>query len=88
MTSGGGNDGELLESDPEVAHLVSTLRSFGVLTREELLKRSGARDWSNPSFAAALRSGVAAGTIKELGAGLFEAGPDANDLNEGRFDPT
>lgn len=87
MTTGG-KDGDLLGSDPELADLVRTLRSYGVLTREELLERSGARDWPDHGFNTALGRGVAEGTIKELGAGLFEVGPDAPDLDQGRFDPT
>jgi len=88
MTSDGGNDDDLLASDPELADLVRTLRSYGVLTRAELLEHSGARNWSPPGFDAALRQGIAKGTIKALGGGLFEVGPDAPDLDEGRFDPT
>ena len=60
----------------------------GVLTRAELLERSGARSWSDRGFNAALRRGVAGGAIKELGRGLFEVGPDMPDLDEGQFDPT
>jgi len=88
MTSGGGIDDDLLGSDPELADLVRTLRSYGVLTRAELLEHSGARNWSDQGFNAALRRGVAEGIIKELGDSLFELGPDAPDLDEGRFDPT
>jgi hypothetical protein len=88
MMSGGGKDDDLLASDPELADLVRTLRSYGVLTRAELLEHSGARHWSHQGFNAALRQGIARGTIKELSGGLFEVGPDAPDLNEGRFDPT
>jgi hypothetical protein len=87
MTSGGGKDVDLLGSDPELADLVRTLRSYGVLRRVELLERSGARNWSGEGFNAALRRGVAGGVIKELGDNLFEVGPDAPDLDEGRFDP-
>jgi hypothetical protein len=72
MTSGGGKDDDLLESDPELADLVRTLRSYGVLTRAELLERSGGRSWSDRGFNAALRRGVAGGAIKELGDSLFE----------------
>jgi len=75
-------------SDPEVADLVRTLRSYGALTRDQLFKHSGARQWRDESFQAALRRGVSGGTIKELDADLFEVGQDAPDLNEGRFDPT
>jgi hypothetical protein len=38
MTSGGGKDVDLLGSDPELADLVRTLRSYGVLRRMELLE--------------------------------------------------
>jgi len=88
MTSGGGKDVDLLGSDPELADLVRTLRSYGVLRRMELLERSGARSWSDRGFNAALRRGVAGGAIKELGDSLFEVGPDVPDLDEGQFDPT
>jgi hypothetical protein len=88
MTSGGGKNVDLLGSDPELADLVRALRGYGVLTRAELLEHSGARSWSDQGFNAALRRGVAAGAIKELGDGLFEVGPDVPDLDEGRFDPT
>ena len=88
MTRGGGKDRDVLGSDSELADLIRTLRSYGALTRQELLKRSDARDWSDRGFNTALRRGVAEGAIRELGAGLFEVGPDAPDLDEGRFDPT
>jgi hypothetical protein len=87
MTSGGKDD-DLLGHDPEVADLVRTLRNYGVLTRAELLERSGARNWSDRGFDAALRRGIAGATISELGDSLFEAGPDAPDLDEGRFGPS
>jgi hypothetical protein len=61
---------------------------LGVVTRAELIEQSGARDWSDRGFRAALRRGVAEQAIKELGDGLFEVGPDVPDLDEGRFDPT
>lgn len=75
-------------SEPEVADLVRALQSGGVLTREQLLERSGARHWERVSFEIALRRGVAGGSIKQLGDELFEVGRDAPELNEGRFDPT
>ena len=74
-------------SEPEVADLVRALQSGGVLTREQLLGRSGARHWTRESFDTALRRGIADGSIKQLGAELFEVGRNAPDLNEGRFDP-
>jgi hypothetical protein len=88
MTRDGGKDDDLLESDPELADLVRALRSYGVLTRAQLLEHSGARNWPDEGFNAALRRGVAAGAIKELGDSLFEVGPDVPDLSEGRFGPT
>ena len=88
MTSGGGKDDDVLGSDPEVAALVKTLRSHGVMTRADLLEHSGASHWAVEGFNAALRRGVTEGTIKELGSGLFEVGADAPDLDEGRFDPS
>jgi hypothetical protein len=51
------------------------LRDFGVLTRDDLRERSGARDWSDDSFAAVLGRAVAEGSIKDGGEGLFELGP-------------
>jgi hypothetical protein len=75
-------------TDYEVDELVKALRSFGVLTREDLLESSGARHWAGSTFDSALRRGTAAGSIKDLGAGLFEAGDDASDPNEGQFDPS
>jgi len=88
MARGGGKDDDLLGNDPELADLVRALRSYGVLTRAELIERSGARNWSDQGFNAALRRGVAEGTIKELGDGLFGVGSDVPGLDEGRFDPT
>ena len=88
MTSGASKDDDLLGGDPELADLVRTLRSHGVLTRADLLERSGARDWPDLGFNAALRRGVAGGAIKELGDNLFEVGSDVPELDEGRFDPT
>jgi hypothetical protein len=58
-----------------------------VLTREDLRERSGARDWSDNSFAAVLRRAVDQGSIKDLGDGLFELGPQARDPNQARYDP-
>jgi hypothetical protein len=88
MTTGKGDDRDVLGSDPEVADLVRTLRTYGVLTRKQLLEYSGARDWSDRGFNAALRRGVADGAIRELGSDLLELGPSAPDLDERRFDPT
>jgi hypothetical protein len=58
-----------------------------VLTRDDLRERSGARDWSDNSFAAVLRRAVAEGSIKDLGNGLFELGPQARDPSQARYDP-
>ena len=75
-------------TSPEVDDLVRSLQTEGVLTREELRERSGARYWRAQSFDAALRMGIAAGSVRALGPDLFEAGEDAPDLSEGGFDPT
>jgi hypothetical protein len=75
-------------TDSEVQELVKTLRSYGVLTRQALREGSGARRWLDDSFEAALRRGTADGSIKSLGADLFEVGDDAPDPSEGRFDPS
>jgi hypothetical protein len=88
VTSGGGKNDDLLGRDPELADLVRTLRAYGVLTRAELLERSGARNWSDQGFEAALRRGIAGEMIRDLGGTLFEAGPDMPELDEGRFDPS
>ena len=80
-------DDDLRGRDPELADLVSALRRYGTLTRAGLLERTGARNWSDQGFNAALRRGLADGTVKELGEGLFELGPDVPDLDDGRFDP-
>ena len=74
-------------SEPEVADLVRALQSGGVLTREQLLERSGAGHWARETFNTALRRGLADGSIKQLGAELFEVGRNAPEPNEGRFDP-
>jgi hypothetical protein len=73
--------------DHEVGDLVSALRSYGVLTRERLRECSGAVRWRDENFGSVLERGVAEGSIKSLGGGLFEVGDDAEDLNDGRFDP-
>jgi hypothetical protein len=86
MTADDERDRDAL-SEPEVADLVRTLHSYGVLTREELLQRSGAEHWVGQSFDGTLKRAVAEGSIKQLGGELFEVGSAAPDLNEGRFDP-
>jgi hypothetical protein len=73
--------------DYEVDDLVRVLRDFGTLTRDDLRERSGARDWPDDSFAAVLARAVAEGSIKDLGDGLFELGPDAPDPSQARYDP-
>ena len=73
--------------DYEVDDLVRVLRNYGVLTRDDLRERSGARDWSDDSFAAVLRRAVDQGSIKDLGDGLFEVGPQARDPSQARYDP-
>jgi hypothetical protein len=88
VTGGGGKNDDLLGRDPELADLVRTLRTNGVLTRAALLKRSGARNWTDQGFEAALRRGIAGQTIRDLGGSLFEAGSNVPDLDEGRFDPS
>jgi hypothetical protein len=73
--------------DQEVVDLVETLRSYGVLTRDALLDRSGASRWVEHSFAAALRRGVESGSIKALGDDLLELGDNPPELSRGKFDP-
>lgn len=70
-------------SEFEVDDLVRTLRSYGVLTREDLLERSRAKHWPEGSFEAALRLGVAQGSIRQLTDDLFEVGPDPPDPYSG-----
>jgi hypothetical protein len=67
--------------DYEVMDLVDTLRSYGVLTRDALLDRSGASRWTDHGFEAALRRGVESGGIKSLGEDAFEVGDDPPDLS-------
>jgi hypothetical protein len=74
-------------SDPEVDELVRALRSYGVLTRGGLMEFSGAFHWADHAFGGALERGLAEGSIKRLGASLYDVGDDAPDLNEGRFGP-
>jgi hypothetical protein len=57
------------------------------MTREQLLERSGARHWARERFEPALRRGIAEGSIRQLGAELFEVGDAAPELDDGRFDP-
>jgi hypothetical protein len=73
--------------DYEVDDLVRVLRDYGTLTRDDLRERSRAREWSDDSFAAVLGRAVAEGSIKDLGDGLFELGPDARDPSQARYDP-
>jgi hypothetical protein len=73
--------------DYEVDDLVRVLRDFGALTHDDLRERSGARDWSDTSFAAVLRRAVDQGSIRDLGDGLFELGPRAQDPSHARYDP-
>ena len=82
-----GSNGSPAHRDPEVDELVRALRSYGVLTRGGLREFSGAFLWPDHSFGAALERGIAAGSIKSLGASLYDVGDDAPDLNEGRFGP-
>jgi hypothetical protein len=82
-----GSNGSPAHRDPEVDDLVRALRSYGVLTRGGLREFSGAFLWPDHSFGAALERGLAAGSIKSLGASLYDVGDDAPDLNEGRFGP-
>jgi hypothetical protein len=72
--------------DAEVDDLVTTLRDYGVLTRDGLRERSGASHWTGGVFEDALRRGVERGDIKSLDGDLFEVGPDAPDLNEARHE--
>jgi hypothetical protein len=74
-------------TDHEVDNLVKALRSYGVLTRDLLRECSGALAWPDHSFGSVLERGVAEGSIRSLGAGLFEVGDDAPDLNDGKFGP-
>jgi hypothetical protein len=75
-------------ADHEVHDLVMALRSFEVLTRNGLREQVGGARWPDHNFDEALRRGIHEGQIKDLGEGLFEAGEDAPDLNEARFDPS
>jgi hypothetical protein len=72
--------------DYEVVELADTLRSYGVLTRADLLERSGASGWEDNSFEAALQRGIDGGAIKALGDDLLELGDDPPELIRGKID--
>jgi hypothetical protein len=82
-----GPNGGPVRGDLEVDGLVRALRSYGVLTRGGLREFSGAFRWPDHNFGAALRRGIAEGSIKSLGASMYDVGEHAPDLNEGRFGP-
>jgi hypothetical protein len=73
--------GDQAKTEFEVVDLVRTLTGYGVLTREDLFARSGAKHWARENFDAALREGVANGSIRQLSDDLFEVGEDAPELD-------
>ena len=58
--------------EAEVEDIVTTLRTYGVLTRTRLADLSGAVHWREPDFRRALALAVSSGRVKPLGDELFE----------------
>lgn len=59
--------------EAEVQDIVTTLRTYGVLTRARLAELCRAGHWSEPAFAQALALAVSEGRIRPLGDDLYEA---------------
>lgn len=59
--------------EAEVQDIVTTLRTYGVLTRVRLAERCGSSRWSEPAFAQALAQAVSAGRVRPLGDDFYEA---------------
>jgi|tagenome__1003787_1003787.scaffolds.fasta_scaffold20954878_2 hypothetical protein len=57
--------------DAEVDDIVSTLRTYGVLTRTRLAEFCGAAHWTEPDFRRALALAVSSGRVKPLGDELY-----------------
>ncbi len=58
--------------EAEVETIVSTLRSYGVLTRARLAALCRAGHWSEPGFRRALALAVSSGRVRRLGGELYE----------------
>ena len=74
--------------DLEVDDLVRVLREYGVLTRDDLRERSGARHWPDDSFAAVLGHARAGGSHNDRGGGRLEIGPAGRAPSQARYDPS
>ncbi len=59
-------------AEAEVEDVVSALRGFGVLTREDLVEACGATHWSDHGFRRALDRAVSSGKIRRLSDDLYE----------------
>lgn len=58
--------------EAEIAHIVRTLRSYGVLTATRLCELAGGERWTGHTFHAALTAAVRSGRVKRLGDELYE----------------
>ena len=58
--------------DAEVETIVTTLRSYGVLTRARLAALCRAGHWSEPGFRRALALAVSSGRVRPLSGELYE----------------
>ena len=58
--------------EAELAELTKVLRSFGVLTHDNLRELSGARHWCGPRFETVLQEAVCDGRVRRLGRDLYE----------------
>ena len=65
--------------EAEVEHIVSTLRTYGVLTRPRLVELSGAGRWHEASFGRALALAVLSGRVRRLGHDLYAIADDDAD---------
>ena len=58
--------------EAELEELAKVLRSFGVLTYDNLKELSGARRWCGPHFDHVLHEGIRDGRIRRLSDELYE----------------
>jgi hypothetical protein len=59
-------------AEAEVEEIVNALRRYRVLTRTRLAEVCGAAHWSDSGFRRALAQAVSSGTVRRLGADLYE----------------
>jgi hypothetical protein len=69
--------------DAEARRLGRTLMSYGVLSRRQLAKLSGAGHWSQGRFIGALERAEERGLIRPLGFDFYAPGPPSADVREG-----